>query len=80
MKTKPARPITAHTSKGPSELRSQAEINAVDGSHVSPVIATPWRLPTRRWFLGAVAVAAAAVVVVKPKPVEALPTRWIGHC
>ncbi len=45
-----------------------------------PSEAPTWRRPTRRWFLGAVASAAAAAVVVKPTPDQPVPTRWIGHC
>ncbi len=45
-----------------------------------PADAPTWRRPTRRWFLGAVASAAAAAVVVKPTKEQPVPTRWIGHC
>ncbi len=73
MKTKPA----DSTTLDPAVASSSANVT---GQRAANATATPWRPPTRRWFLGAVAVAAAAVAVVKPKPAEVLPTRWIGHC
>ncbi len=72
MKTKPGSSNAQTVSRVPGNETAEPK--------ASLATTTPWRPPTRRWFLGAVAVAAAAVVVVKPKPVEALPTRWIGHC
>lgn len=71
MKTKPASEPT-NIAANPAHTAARSETDAASTS--------PWRPPTRRWFLGAVAVAATAAVTGKPKPVAALPTRWIGHC
>lgn len=68
--------------KAISELHKTAAsvAHAAVRSETDAASSSPWRPPTRRWFLGAVAVAATVAVIGKPKPVTALPTRWIGHC
>ncbi|MBP9086394.1 MAG: twin-arginine translocation signal domain-containing protein [Kofleriaceae bacterium] len=74
MKTKATTMTTVAAPVAPGALVRAARI---DGNSAAT---SPWRRPTRRWFLGAVAAAIATAVVVRAKPVEALPTRWIGHC
>ena len=59
----------------PKKPAAEAITTAAD-----PTDAPTWRRPTRRWFLGAVATAAAAATVVKPTTEQPVPTRWIGHC